>query len=692
MSETTPADPQKTVIFRSENILVILQDFPGEEVFITFNELGMTVQYDRYWADNLFARLGWPSIGIVTTEPNWYPPLQMMEAVRVIKSAVGTRRVFTYGHSQGGYGALKFSGALGATTAIAFCPQTSIDPTAVGYFDQRFCKYFNGKLSGGLPIEGSDLCPDNYIFFDPLERRDYIYAGALRALGSRKRRIHTIPVPFTGHETIRLVTQGGISEQFVSSFRNERTPATTALGAMLRRVRGQAGIYRVSRTQHLIRKSARHPRLVERELAALEPSVRPLVCLLSLVGQGRLTEAASAMSAMSDSDFRGIDIPFIVEHCRKYQFLDGPRRIADVIPRIYPESAAARVQAVVLYCQLKLNDLAEREWLEVLVLDGAPQLLGVMVACAKMLRAPHLLELLLTNSRYDAALSDPAIRQSIVLDKIFLHWVRNEGEAALRHIESLEQTVLLDRRHIEKVTGAHAAGAALDYAFSLFDRYPQFKRDEHAFSQVELLELLARRDKKRAADRFLKMDLDFGDQPNDWQYASKIAELLDDKSKALELQRRARLLRLELAVGNEKLARRQLLRLYASRHGDAAALQAGIETCIQLKRFDCATGICKKMLALSPNNVESRMLLARCTLLQGHRAKSRRIAAAIWADKSTLIALPEPLWPQLATYLHNPQDNRLATAVLRAGLFKFPHNPELRKLSVTLAGGEPAQA
>ena len=68
----------------------------------------------------------------------WYQYPELPEALRVIRDFTEHYPlVFTYGSSMGGYAAIRFAEAVGATTAIAISPQYSVSPQVVP-FDKRW--------------------------------------------------------------------------------------------------------------------------------------------------------------------------------------------------------------------------------------------------------------------------------------------------------------------------------------------------------------------------------------------------------------------------------------------------------------------------------------------------------------------------------------------------------------------------
>ena len=110
----------RRIIFQSDNVRLILDEKGTDTVIVSFNEMNFAWNGDQYWGQKLLEPLQVTVLGFVTPEPNWYPPDDMKGAIPAAIEAIAGRRVVTYGFSQGGYGALKFSRALSASTAVAF--------------------------------------------------------------------------------------------------------------------------------------------------------------------------------------------------------------------------------------------------------------------------------------------------------------------------------------------------------------------------------------------------------------------------------------------------------------------------------------------------------------------------------------------------------------------------------------------
>ncbi|MBV8524969.1 MAG: hypothetical protein JOY71_23090, partial [Acetobacteraceae bacterium] len=143
----------KSILFKSDHLTVVLSEHGSDCVFVTFNEMGLRANGFRFWGDGLLDSLKLTSIGFVSSSPDWYAPDDMEPAAKACSSYIKARRVVTYGYSQGGYGALKYSRLLSADLALSFSPQWSINPADVGDFDRRFTQHYDAERRNGERIE-----------------------------------------------------------------------------------------------------------------------------------------------------------------------------------------------------------------------------------------------------------------------------------------------------------------------------------------------------------------------------------------------------------------------------------------------------------------------------------------------------------------------------------------------------------
>lgn len=123
-------------LFRSANVLV--RSVPTEDIsrwIVTFDNYGLGPGFDRHGFGEVFLRsYGLSAIHVLGIGDDWYQYPEMSEALAVVKDAVsGADRVMTYGSSMGGYAAVRFADAVGATAALAFSPQYSLDPAKASH-------------------------------------------------------------------------------------------------------------------------------------------------------------------------------------------------------------------------------------------------------------------------------------------------------------------------------------------------------------------------------------------------------------------------------------------------------------------------------------------------------------------------------------------------------------------------------
>ena len=227
----------RSLLFDGAHVRVVAQDAGTPDVVVTFNELGTVTNGLAFWGNDLLARCGVAAFGVVTPQANWYPREEMAAAARAIAEACRGRRIVAYGHSQGGYGALKYAAAIGARLSVAFCPQWSIAPDSVGAFDGRFTRFHRPELANGEPVCADDLGPASVIVHDPREPVDRVHADHLMRLPGMERVI----CPFSSHETIRLVTEAGLADDLVALLR--RGAPIAALRGLLRSGRRRSMTY-----------------------------------------------------------------------------------------------------------------------------------------------------------------------------------------------------------------------------------------------------------------------------------------------------------------------------------------------------------------------------------------------------------------------------------------------------------------
>jgi hypothetical protein len=191
------ASSKVTLVAETSRVQCFFRGTGTERLLISFNDSWRAGVEGRLHPDMELDELGYSVVDFVSVEPNWFPADDMAALVPFLNQHLGDHfpERITFGFSQGGYGAIKYSQVLKASRTIAFSPQFSIDPRIVE--SDRFSRYFSTNLHVGMSIERGDCTCPGYIFYDPYEADDQ----AQFSLISSKVVLTNIEVPFVGHGT-----------------------------------------------------------------------------------------------------------------------------------------------------------------------------------------------------------------------------------------------------------------------------------------------------------------------------------------------------------------------------------------------------------------------------------------------------------------------------------------------------------
>lgn len=272
-------------------------DRGGDRLVISFANQWIKPDGRAFWADQATKALGLSVLGFVAKEPCWYPADDMAALVPAALAPIAGRfpdRI-TYGHSQGGHAAIRYSRAFGARTVLAFSPQYAIDRRLVT--DARVNGFYRGMRHAGMAITADDCAGTMFVFFDPNDRADREHAAHIGAAVP----ILTIPVPFTGHATDRGV---GKPEAFAGLLEAAQTADRDTVRRFIAANRGA----RPDRAIHLALKlAARRPRTAAAILqlygASWKPDQLMHVCYkMAVGGQAELAFGAAAAAAAANPD------------------------------------------------------------------------------------------------------------------------------------------------------------------------------------------------------------------------------------------------------------------------------------------------------------------------------------------------------------------------------------------------------
>ncbi len=350
----------KIVIAETEHVTAIAQDLGGDTVVVTFNEMGFVRNGTQFWGDEFLRKLGVSAIGIVTPRPNWYPPRDMELVIPAVRAHIAGRRVVTYGHSQGGFGAMKFSARLNADIALCFCPQWTIDPKDCGSFDTRTTLYFDAKLGNGVHMLPSDVCKQSFMFFDPREPADARHASMLGKFPG----VHPVLVPFSMHDTIRVLTEGRGAAALINLCRTATPPTVRDFRRIIRQSRKGSKTY----DDHMIRS------LILRMSHSRRPSSLFLSRVFAKTGQsshfysalianahGDASRAAAELACCTARDFENTDLLFLWSLTETLKFFAAELALAKHIPKLEPLNTWACLHAVKTLYRAGQLQLAEAE-------------------------------------------------------------------------------------------------------------------------------------------------------------------------------------------------------------------------------------------------------------------------------------------------------------------------------------------
>jgi hypothetical protein len=209
-----PGSPE--ILFRSDHIEV-RRIAAGDELHqvVTFESYHDDPGFERIgFGESFFERAGFTGIHVLTAGNDWYQYSEIDAALAVIRDAVrGAERVLTYGSSMGGYAAVRFADAVGATHVLSLSPQYSIDPRKVPadrrwWWDQkriRFIPDHNGPIACRAEV---------VVGYDPTLKLDSLHAELI----GRDVRAALLPLAYCGHPVTTVLGELGLLQSMALAF------------------------------------------------------------------------------------------------------------------------------------------------------------------------------------------------------------------------------------------------------------------------------------------------------------------------------------------------------------------------------------------------------------------------------------------------------------------------------------------
>lgn len=203
----------KQIIFEDEHIRAIFLPGDSNTLVLSFGDLITRASGLSVNAEKSLVKYQYNVIGIMPKQKSWFPQASMIELAKTISPVLqGFKNIVGYGGSMGGYAAIKYSNLLNMNRVIAFVPQYSIDPAQVE--DRRYAEFFDAVANKDMQIQLPDVdaAREYVIVYDPyfsIDREHYLKIKAL--LPS----LHTIHLPFTGHEALSVLASSSLLHDFI---------------------------------------------------------------------------------------------------------------------------------------------------------------------------------------------------------------------------------------------------------------------------------------------------------------------------------------------------------------------------------------------------------------------------------------------------------------------------------------------
>lgn len=223
---------QDGVCYSDDEIEVLFRKGNPAYLVVTFAPMSRYADGAWYWGKSLADRVDLSVVAFVSRKPNWYPTVNVLNALPAVNPILRSySKIITYGASMGAYAALKMSRALGASTALAFSPQFSIDPAITGK-DYNFARFFTPARDVDVTIRGFHVAPEAFIFYDPFYTDDATQIGHITRVAPW---VSPVAVPSTAHETIRLFLRGTLGKTLLDTVASGDHQALRRLTSQLRR-------------------------------------------------------------------------------------------------------------------------------------------------------------------------------------------------------------------------------------------------------------------------------------------------------------------------------------------------------------------------------------------------------------------------------------------------------------------------
>lgn len=245
------------VLFQSSELRITSKLYPSRSIFVTFQS-AVELGFDRKGFGEDFFRAN--RISFVCVKPlrcAWYQHREILDACASIRRATQSfDRVVTYGQSMGGYAAINFATALGATDVIAISPQYTIDPRRA----PLETRYSDGLLNiddfiYDQPTGRDWTGVDAFVFYDPINKLD-AYQADLASGGSP---VNLVKLHHSTHPSTQVISKKALKAMVSMTGASGVQSAVPSLIDAFKRDRAESWLYWLNLSRkagsHNLRKS-----------------------------------------------------------------------------------------------------------------------------------------------------------------------------------------------------------------------------------------------------------------------------------------------------------------------------------------------------------------------------------------------------------------------------------------------------
>lgn len=304
MKSLSGTAPEADELFRSKDVVV--RRVPAEDSdrwVVTFDHYGIGHGFERPgFGEAYFKAQGISAIHVMGRGDDWYQYADMDAALATVRAATrGAARVVAYGSSMGGFAALRFADAAGATDVLALSPQYSIDPK-VAVQERRWSQDFR-RIRWRADASGPIACSARaVVVYDPVSP-DHWHSERI----AQDIHCHLIRLPYTAHPVTTYLSDAGLLGPLLAGLL-EGGLDPRAFRRAARQRRSSNGIYlgEIAAAQPR-RRAATALSLARRALDVSPGNYHASVSLARLLSlEGQHEEAVSILTALVDQSDRSL--------------------------------------------------------------------------------------------------------------------------------------------------------------------------------------------------------------------------------------------------------------------------------------------------------------------------------------------------------------------------------------------------